>query len=445
MLRLALLAVCVAGAAAAPLQPEGCSTYTATPDSTVDSAWCDSMCKAGNCPPTLCQCAGAEGQAAPAAAVVPEVPGVVVPGVVPEVPAALGEEAAVKAEKEVKVDMSGEKNLPFDKAIIGYYGAGPYTPSPFEGTYGDKGPSIADALVAGYNVICLAFADSFTGDGGFQVHTDLCPVDKDHKQLKPPHNHVCAPDKKTISKDAGKSEKSWKYILSFGGAAGPGPKMTMIGDDREASEEAFADGFVKSYMKVKAEYGFDGVDMDIENSLSTELLSALRRVFKKLHDKGEIVSMAPETPSLNPAEVATYIEGAYNSYAPLADTTVINHVSWVAPQMYNDQIPFTDDPTETAPAARYVKSLQQGGVKMLWDGKEIEIKIPANKLVLGFPATPAAGPARAMPAWEEPEQLLELFRNSPDLQAIKGVMTWSIGHDWNNGWKWVNAMKKVWD
>lgn len=263
--------------------------------------------------------------------------------------------------------------------------------------------------------------------------------------MKPPHNHVCAPDKKTISKDAGKSEKSWKYILSFGGAAGPGPKMTMIGDDREASEEAFADGFVKSYMKVKAEYGFDGVDMDIENSLSTELLSALRRVFKKLHDKGEIVSMAPETPSLNPAEVATYIEGAYNSYAPLADTTIINHVSWVAPQMYNDQIPFTDDPTETAPAARYVKSLQQGGVKMLWDGKEIEIKIPANKLVLGFPATPAAGPARAMPAWEEPEQLLELFRNSPDLQAIKGVMTWSIGHDWNNGWKWVNAMKKVWD
>ena len=52
---------------------------------------------------------------------------------------------------------------------------------------------------------------------------------------------------------------------------------------------------------------------------------------------------------------------------------------------------------------------------------------------------------KCMPAWEEPEQLLELFRNSPDLQAIKGVMTWSIGHDWNNGWKWVNAMKKVWD
>lgn len=211
--------------------------------------------------------------------------------------------------------------------------------------------------------------------------------------------------------------------------------MNMIGDDREASEEAFAEGFVKSYMKVKAQYGFDGVDMDIENSLSTELLSALRRVFKKLHDKGEIVSMAPETPALNPAEVDTYIEGAYNSYAPLADTTVINHVSWVAPQMYNDQIPFTGDPTNTEPAASYVRSLQQGGVKMLWDGKEIEIKIPANKLVLGFPATPAAGPARAMPDWED----------SPDLQAIKGVMTWSIGHDWNNGWKWVNAMKKVWD
>ena len=50
-----------------------------------------------------------------------------------------------------------------------------------------------------------------------------------------------------------------------------------------------------------------------------------------------------------------------------------------------------------------------------------------------------------MPDWEEPEKLAELFRNSPDLQAIKGVMTWSIGHDWNSGWKWVKAMKKAFD
>ena len=131
----------------------------------------------------------------------------------------------------------------------------------------------------------------------------------------------------------------------------------------------------------------------------------------------------------------SYIEGAYNSYAPLMDTSVINHVSWVAPQMYNDQIPFTTDPTETEPAARYVKSLQ-ARTKIQWDGRELEINIPANKIVLGFPATPAAGPARAMPDWEEPEALLKTFRNSPDLMKIKGVMTWSVGHDWNNGWKW---------
>ena len=123
------------------------------------------------------------------------------------------------------------------------------------------------------------------------------PVDKDHKQLKPPHNHVCAPNKKQISKDAGISEHSWKYILSFGGAAGPGPKMNMIGDDREASEEAFAEGFVKTYKKAKAHYGFDGVDMDIESQLATPLLSAFRRVFQKLHSQGEIVSMAPVSQS----------------------------------------------------------------------------------------------------------------------------------------------------
>ena len=119
-MRATLLALLFVGATAAPLQPEDCPSYTATPDSTVDSAWCDSMCKAGNCPPTLCQCAGAaadaEGQAAPGAA------------------AANGatDAARTKIEEVVKVDMSGEKNLPFDKAIIGYYGAGPYADSLLE-------------------------------------------------------------------------------------------------------------------------------------------------------------------------------------------------------------------------------------------------------------------------------------------------------------------------
>jgi len=82
----------------------------------------------------------------------------------------------------------------------------------------------------------------------------------------------------------------------------------------------------------------------VESSLSTPLLSAFRKIFKKLHAQGELISMAPESPILDPGNPAYEGEdpgaGAHNSYTPLVDTSIINHVSWVAPQLYNDLIPF---------------------------------------------------------------------------------------------------------
>tara|TARA_B110000196_G_C20741080_1_gene473214 strand:- start:108 stop:569 length:462 start_codon:yes stop_codon:yes gene_type:complete len=117
---------------------------------------------------------------------------------------------------------------------------------------------------------------------------------------------------------------SWRYVLSFGGAAGPGPYMPQASspEEREEIENTFVDGFVKSYAEIKEELGFDGIDIDVESSLSTPLLSAFRKIFKKLHAQGELVSMAPESPILDPGNPAYEGEdpgaGAHNSYVPLA-------------------------------------------------------------------------------------------------------------------------------
>ena len=151
--------------------------------------------------------------------------------------------------------------------------------------------------------------------------------------------------------------------------------------------------------------------------------------------------MAPETPSLNPGELAIFQalrphrrrlrrseartcellserlaprarqEGAANSYAPLADLSVIDSVSWVAPQLYNDIVPFQADPVQ------YVKSLRNQ-TKLLWDEKEIEVNIPYWKIVLGWPATQAAAPARKLPKWDKtPEDLLKMYKCFPELQV----------------------------
>jgi hypothetical protein len=89
---------------------------------------------------------------------------------------------------------------------------------------------------------------------------------------------------------------------------------------------------------MKKLYGFDGIDIDVESSLTTPLLSSFRKIFKILHTEGEIISMAPESPSLNPAELKIFQEGSLNSYVPLVDSTIINYVTFVAPQLYNDAV-----------------------------------------------------------------------------------------------------------
>jgi hypothetical protein len=412
-----------------------CTSYVGLTDGdAAGAAWCQSNCALGNCPADTCKCAeGGEAPAVPAAGSTQAAPAV------PSVPALPGlpgqQQAAVPAAPvaKVKVDQKGEQGLPFEHALIGYWGAGPYTP--FQG---EEGPTIADALKQGYNTICISFGDQFTADGDFKLDTDMCPANRE--MLWKDQYHPCAPDKWNVTKEAGVPADSWRYILSFGGAAGPGPYMAKAAspEEREKIENTFADGFVKRYAEIKKEYGFDGIDIDVESSLSTPLLSAFRKIFKKLHDQGEIISMAPESPSLNPGELEGFEEGSHNSYVPLVDTTIVNDISWVAPQLYNDLIPFGEDP------AKYVESLNQGK-QLAWDGKTVEVKVPPNKIILGHPATKAAAPARGPPDWQsDPEALLALYKSSPTLMATKGVMTWSIGHDYSNDWKWIKAVKQIW-
>ena len=167
-----LLALCLIGAASAvPLVPQyerkslkelrqalECETYVSIAgadkeggDPTLDS-WCASNCAAGNCNEGLCMCEGGN----PA-------------GDQEDAGPTFQEQLEARTDLEVdhtKVDQKGEQGLPFKHAIIGYWGAGPYTP--FEG---EEGPTIADALKQGYNVICVSFGD--------QVHLRL--LESPHK------------------------------------------------------------------------------------------------------------------------------------------------------------------------------------------------------------------------------------------------------------------------
>lgn len=270
---------------------------------------------------------------------------------------------------------------------------------------------LPEALKRGYNVICVAFGDTLKSDGTFQIHTNLGDP----------------PTKATVSQQAGVSSSSWQYVISFGGQNAAGPYLT--------NEDTYVSGFMDTYHAAKAKFGFDGIDIDIETGMSTPLLRAFRRIFKQLHSEGQVISMAPQPLNIDTYDEKIFMEGAYNAYVPLVDTTMIDSVTYIATQLYNNGIPTHD-------LEKYVQTMQQN-TEIDWDGHKLVLNIPSSKLTFGYPAANGAG--RFAAGWEaDPSKLAAYYKQSKVLMATGGLMTWSIGWDASNGWKWIEAVKTIW-
>ena len=93
---------------------------------------------------------------------------------------------------------------------------------------------------------------------------------------------------------------------------------------------------------------------------------------------------------------------------------------------------------------RYIESLQQG-IVVKWDGHDLALRIPSSKLVFGYPAAPGAAPAGPSQPWEaSAAALVAYYRASAPLLATGGLMTWSVGWDASNAWRWIDAVKGIW-
>lgn len=292
-----------------------------------------------------------------------------------------------------------------EKTFIGYWGSAADKP---------KLDQLPEALKRGYNVISLAFGDMLTASGGFQVDTNL----------------GAPPTKLDVSEQANVDSSSWKYILSFGGQNAAGPAIT--------DEDAYVNGFLASYGDASAKYGFDGIDIDIETGMTTPLLRCLRRIFKTLHAEGQVISMAPQPLNIDPVEVRQFMEGSYNAYVPLIDTTMINYVTYIATQLYNNPMPLGS-------LEAYIDSMQSNST-ISWDGNDLYVNIPSEKFVFGYPAASGAAPSGPAEAWESSgADILAHYQASPTLMKTGGAMTWSVGWDAENNWEWITHVSQIWE
>ena len=178
-------------------------------------------------------------------------------------------------------------------------------------------------------------------------------------------------------------------------------------------------------------YGFDGLDIDLEQSAITErdnqsvIPDALKLVkdhYKK-EGKNFIVSMAPEFPYLRSRS-----EGA--SYLPYI-TKLEGYYDFIAPQYYNqggdglwvDELNLWVTQNNDAVKEDFLYYLTDS----LTHGTRGFIKIPNNKFVIGIPSNIDAAATGYVVQKEAALNALKRLEQAGN--PIRGLMTWSVNWD----------------
>ncbi|MFJ9037103.1 chitinase [Streptomyces sp. NPDC102406] len=257
-----------------------------------------------------------------------------------------------------------------------------------------------------YDIIAVSFADATTTPGQIAFHLD------------PAVGYASAADFKADI--AAKHAAGKSVILSVGGEKG------SVAVNSDASATAFAD----SAYALMQEYGFDGIDIDLENGLnSTYMTKALRQLSTKAGSK-LVLTMAPQTIDMQSTS-GEYFKTALNVKDIL---TVVNM------QYYNSGSMLGCDG----------KVYSQGSVDFLTALACIQLEggLDASQVGLGVPAsTRGAGSGYVAPSVVN--NALDClargtncgsFKPAKTYPGLRGAMTWSTNWDATAGGAWSSAV-----
>ncbi|MET2949546.1 immunoglobulin-like domain-containing protein [Vibrio owensii] len=192
---------------------------------------------------------------------------------------------------------------------------------------------------------------------------------------------------------------------------------------KTGDEQAFA----QEIIRLTDKFGFDGLDIDLEQSAvtasdnQTVIPAALRLVKEHYQQQGKnfLITMAPEFPYLTEGgKYVPYIAGLEGYY------------DWINPQFYNqggDGIWVEG----VGWIAQNNDALKQEFIYYISDslsnGTRGFHKIPHDKLVFGIPSNIDAAATGFV---QDPQDLYDAFDQlKAQGQALRGVMTWSVNWD----------------
>lgn len=258
-----------------------------------------------------------------------------------------------------------------------------------------------------YDIIAVAFADATTTPGAVTFNLDSAglggyTVDQFKADIR-------------AKQAAGK-----KVIVSVGGQNG----TVSVSDPTSAAN------FANSVYALMQTYGFDGVDIDLENGLNATYMSQALRSLSSKAGSGLVLTMAPQTIDMQSTSNG-YFQTALNVKDIL---TVVNM------QYYNSGSMLGCDG----------KVYSQGSVDFLTALACIQLQggLSPSQVGLGLPAsTSGAGSGYVSPAVVN--NALDCltkgtgcgsFKPSKTYPDLRGAMTWSTNWDAAAGNAWSNAV-----
>ncbi|MEU8791063.1 glycoside hydrolase family 18 protein [Streptomyces sp. NPDC048643] len=263
------------------------------------------------------------------------------------------------------------------------------------------------AVQSQYDIIAVAFADATTTPGAVSFTLDSAglggyTVDQFKADIK-------------AKQAAGK-----KVIISIGGQNG-----TI-----SVSDSASATNFANSVYSLMQTYGFDGVDIDLENGLNATYMSQALRSLSAKAGASLVITMAPQT-----IDMQSTSNGYFQTALNIKDIlTVVNM------QYYNSGSMLGCDG----------KVYSQGSVDFLTALACIQLEggLAPSQVGLGLPAsTSGAGSGYVSPTIVN--NALDClakgtncgsFKPSKTYPGLRGAMTWSTNWDASAGNAWSNAV-----
>lgn len=225
-----------------------------------------------------------------------------------------------------------------------------------------------------------------------------------------------------------------KVLVSIGG--GSANSFLNIDNEKKANE------FLQSMERIIDDYGFNGVDYDLEGNLNNAESTYLLNVTQRLHDD-YINKGNPLTFTIAPETVDVYWKASQGKYNRVIDSGLINFVSV---QLYNSTCKRSSQPNSPCyePGTQDFIVSQADSTIQSWKNRGVQN--PETKYIIGLPATTRAASLGYVDAdvlnkaisCLKTGQKCDRYVPSNIYPNLGGVMTWSINWDAGNNYSFVN-------